>query len=297
MTPVCIHIGFPKAGSTFLQQYFESHPGVDYSRADLDEYRETGVLNLPPDVGRVLKNRIISGEQLSIWAGGRSKDGIETYSMDYDIKAHQRYVAAQLKRSFGEAHILIILRSPHSLVLSLYSQYLSSAGSLGLKHFLRESGELIFRLYDYGYVISEYQNLFGSKNVLVLPYEMLKDNQDKFLAEVNNFFGIPQFELQSDLVNRSIPRTLWSIVRPISFIFRLFIKLFPLETQREWYDAYTERLYSAKENWLSKIPLSTTGSFNTERELVDECVQSHYEFFEGLNDQPFVLPYIDKYKL
>ena len=296
MTPVCIHIGFPKAGSTFLQQYFESHPDVDYSRADLNEYRETGVLNLPPDVDRMLKNRIISGEQLSVWAGGRSKDGIETYSMDYDIKAHQRYVATQLKHLFPEARILIVVRSPHSLLLSLYSQYLLSAGFIGLNRFLKESGDLIFRLYDYEYIIAMYQQFFGLENVLILPYEQLKDDHHGFLSAVNGFFGLSEIDFKSDLVNRSIPQDVWWLLRPISSLFRLSIRLFPLKKQREIYDAYTERLYRAKETWLPNFLAGKTGLRSFDYDLINDCVQKHYKYFEGLGSHANVLAYIDKYR-
>ena len=297
MAPTRIHVGFPKAGSTFLQQYFSAHPSVAYSREELSHYRETGILDLKPTDDNSDKIRVISGEQLSIWAGGRSKDGLEPYSMDYDIRSHQHNVAIRLKELFPDSKILIVVRSPQSLVKSLYSQYLTTAGFTGLKRFLEESGELIFKLYDYSYIISMYQDLFGSGNVLVLPYELLRKDHAEFLRVIEKFFDLPSFEFRSDLVNRSIPRNVWSVLRLISFMMRFFVKLFPKRKQQELFDAYTERLYGAKESWLSEIGKNSSGNQIQDLKLIDEVVQKHYKYFEGLSSHSYVLPYINRYSL
>lgn len=297
MVPIGIHIGFPKAGSTFLREYFTANPNVDCLIGELIQYRETGALHFNLKENSSTKMRVISDEELSIWAGGRSVDQLESYNVSYDIRSHQQKVATQLQQLFPEAKILISVRSPHSLISSLYSQYLSQGGTSGMKGFLQESGELIFKLYDYSYIISMYQDLFGSGNVLVLPYELLRKDHAEFLRVIEKFFDLPSFEFRSDLVNRSIPRNVWSVLRLISFMMRFFVKLFPKRKQQELFDAYTERLYRAKESWLSEIGKNSSGNQIQDLKLIDEVVQKHYRYFEGLSSHSYVLPYIDRYSL
>lgn len=184
-----IHVGFPKAGSTFLQQYLKAHPNVAYSFDELNNYRNTGMFDLDLKGELDGNAHVISEEQLSIWAGGRSREGLELYNMGYEIGAHKYRVASEISERFSDARILIVVRSPYSLLGSIYSQYLTAAGSFGLKRILDDAGELIFKLYDYEFVITTYQKLFGSENVLVLPFELLMDDHQKFLKTVEQFLS------------------------------------------------------------------------------------------------------------
>lgn len=288
-----IHIGFPKAGSTFLHEYFLASEVALYSDDDLLSYRKSGILHVKSleEDDRV---RVISDEQLVVWAGGTAKSGLEEYNIHYEIRKHQQRVAEDLKENLPDARVLIVVRSPVTLLVSLYSQYLSNAGYLGFKQFLNGSGEKIFKLFDYGFVIPLYQKLFGVGNVLVLPYELLASDSTQFLKLMESFAELPHLGFESKKVNKSIPVRAWPWVRLVSLVTRVFISPFSLKLRKKLFDRYLEKLYRAKENWhadkslIKKLGVKSLAA-------IENCILSRYSFYAELKDHEHVRPYIEKY--
>jgi hypothetical protein len=203
-----VHIGYPKAASTWLQQTIFNEPKISFtspwgatSGIAVDQFITTNAFRFsPPSTYQVfepgLKEAarqklipILSQEMLSCdQIGGRywSKE-----------------VADRLHAVFPSAAILILIREQKSMVLSSYGQYIRNGGVHSISHFIgadvgRENSlpgfSAICRLdyLEYDLLISYYHQLFGKNRVLVLPFELLKSNPYNLIQKILNFVGIDQ---------------------------------------------------------------------------------------------------------
>ncbi|MCB9185945.1 MAG: sulfotransferase [Flavobacteriales bacterium] len=288
-----IHIGFPKTGSTFLQQYLNAHPNVVYSYDELDDYKRTGMLDIRQRAILDGQVRVISGEQLSLWAGGLIEEDPESDRLNYDGKKQQKYVAETLMHSAPNAKVLIVLRSPRSLLVSVYSQYISKGGSEEFEPFLNRLGVKICRLYDYQYTIELYQSLFGSENVLVLPFELLDTDTSQFLSVIEEFFELEHFDFNRSKINRSIPVEFLSTFRMTSKVLTKVSKILPIQNQL--FENYLKILRVAKEKWFQGFESNGNLSFANEIAL-NRCIENNYRFYTGLKDHKHVLPFLEYYE-
>jgi hypothetical protein len=60
-----IHVGYSKAGSTFLQAWFERHPELRFAPGGLGGFNDVDELSRPP--GREYKYYVTSFEGLCTW--------------------------------------------------------------------------------------------------------------------------------------------------------------------------------------------------------------------------------------
>lgn len=202
-----IHIGYHKTASTWLQrelftsksQIFEPFSkkeiGISelgnhiieksiskYSHSIIDKELKTAIANiLQKKRHQTNKLFVLSDENLS--------------GNPIRMDNRNKQIALLLKQLFSKAKILIVIREQKSIINSLYFQYLSRGGSVGIRQFLAGNNpKQIYKLnpshYNYDIVVSEYFDLFGRKNVLVLPYEMLKDKPECFIFHIEKFLAI-----------------------------------------------------------------------------------------------------------
>ena len=93
------------------------------------------------------------------------------------------------------------------MIRSLYGQYISQDGEWPLSTFLGKGFErpgyrpiLQLEHYEYDLMVNHYQELFGVEQVLVLPYELLKEDSHSFEKEIHVFSG--SNAVSSEKVNR-----------------------------------------------------------------------------------------------
>jgi hypothetical protein len=58
--------------------------------------------------------------------------------------------------------------------------------------------------YDFDYLIRLYGDAFGEENLIVMPYELLRDDQTAFLATLEERLGISHAEVELGRVNESL---------------------------------------------------------------------------------------------
>ena len=193
MENLLIHIGYHKTATTWLQQklfiteseVFEPMSMLRKGHSSLAkhffyddeqyllspfEYNEARIQKEIESIKGsndklILKIPVISHERLSG----------NPHSSGFDAKK----IASMLKSTFPKAKILIIVREQKSFILSNYFQYLSIGGTCNLNKYLntKYDGKRPFfspNHIKYLPLITEYYNLYGKNNVLVLPYEMFK---------------------------------------------------------------------------------------------------------------------------
>ena len=222
MSPLVLHVGLPKTGTTALQHFlFAQHRGIDYfaSTANagqrsaevqqwLDAFLERVrtiddvAFNYPKereDIGRYICDsaRTTSSTVLISDEGFTARMGIGIGSR-----------AFRLVKLFPGAHVLLVVRNPFELLRSNYAQGLTNIrkrpfiGSFpsSFDSFVREGldrpnhplSPITTILYDK--IASHYVELFGRDNVTVLLYEELRNHPELFLQKLSACLSVDSDE-------------------------------------------------------------------------------------------------------
>jgi len=103
--------------------------------------------------------------------------------------------ARRLHNFFPDARVLIVIREQKSFLLSFYFQYLHMRGMKSINKFLKNRfDDLKIPSFSpdhliYNGLIKHYFELFGSENVIVLPYELFRTNPQQFISELSVFLN------------------------------------------------------------------------------------------------------------
>lgn len=215
-----LHIGYHKTGSSFLQQHVFPNPGfslvakqraltstfvkAEPFRFDVHAARET----LRPGIEEAMENGlmpVLSAERL---AGNPHSGGHDS-----------EQIANRLAATFPETRVLVVIREQTDMLVSAYKQYVNRGGPGTLKQYAKRPSETarvpLFdpRFFEYHRLVGRYQDLFGARNVLVLPYELLKDAPRSFLKRISDFAGVPVASSKDEPVNPSLSALCLSLKR------------------------------------------------------------------------------------
>jgi hypothetical protein len=185
---VVIHIGFPKAGSTWLQR--ELLPRVRNARMVPRTVVRRELLVPSPlafdaraarraVLGRGAERVLLSEEEL---AGNLHTGGLHG--------AMSKEIAERLARAFPDAHVVILLRNQLDMIASAYKQYVEGGGTGSIHRFLRPARSphktpnfsLDFLAYDAQ--VRRYESLFGEDAVHVYPFEDLRRDGGAFVLRL-----------------------------------------------------------------------------------------------------------------
>jgi hypothetical protein len=205
-----IHVGYPKAGSTFLQAWFERHPEIRYAPGGLGGFHDVYTMAIVPE--RSYRYHVTSCEGLSSPHRNPAEvpltaDG-ETGRFPERIRDAQSGVCALLSTLFPGSRILIVTRGFREIAYSGYSQYVRSGGVRHLdgmmRQFTADAGEEASHYFNFDYLIGLYADAFGPENVTVLPYELLREDQSRFLEVLEQELGVSHVEVELGRVNPSL---------------------------------------------------------------------------------------------
>jgi hypothetical protein len=185
-----IHIGWAKAGSSFLQKWFAAHPQIAFSHKGIAGCDTVFDLARQAAAPRAIPCRVTSAETLSTPQplAGRHNVDLDPLAA-YDAHAAQARGCRLLSRLFPTATILIVTRGPRAILPSAYSQYVRSGGERSFVDFCGMAAEA-GHWWDYDHVIGLYEAAFGAENVLVLPYESLRDDPESFCRRIEARLGL-----------------------------------------------------------------------------------------------------------
>jgi hypothetical protein len=211
-----VHIGFPKCASTSLQNsFFSNHPelyhlgsgfnGINGRYIDRDIARvvesdlrfKKEFLWRPETVTGVLDGYFKKASaQQGCRAVGLSSEFLGfTLGNEIDVMAKAR----RLRQVFGKnTTIIMVIREQMDLLKSLYREMVKGGYPGTWRNFL----EYTFLYQDRNWchdfcfdrVLDAYSDLFGRENVLVLPFEQLKQDRAGFLQALCKGLGISPFE-------------------------------------------------------------------------------------------------------
>ena len=206
-----IHVGYPKTGSTFLQAWFERHPELCYSPGGLGGFHSVYEIARPSSQG-AYKYYVTSCEELSTPHEGA---GDARWDFEYAepvrmnrAKERQAAVCSALRSLYPGSRVLIVTRGFKEMIISGYSQIVRMGGRLHLGGMCRELSECLRssddHYLDFDYYLRLYGEAFGEENLIVLPYELLRDDQDRFLATLEERLGIGHAEVKIGRLNPSL---------------------------------------------------------------------------------------------
>ncbi len=193
-TPL-IHIGFPKAASTWLQKYL-FQPDQGYIKimnpidAQLNLIDPPALSFEPQTVHAFLRKQIKQRDPQE-----RSIPVITSEALSgkpYGGGYNRKELADRLKTIFPQARVLIIVREQKSMILSLFKLVVNWGLPHSLAQFLNPIDPRIAPQFNYDYlcydkVVAYYQLLYGKKNVLVLPFEQFKMDPASFIGALKYF--------------------------------------------------------------------------------------------------------------
>ena len=203
-----IHLGYPKAGSTFLQkQVFNqvaNYEGVGAFSNDL-----MGVIfNEPFDVlkAQTLKRRLIKdvnektaiiSHELILLPRLHDEELLQRFrkrslkrGLVIQEKINEEQPCKNLKTLFPEGKIILVIRNQFDITLSEFAHRLREDihpwnNIRNMHRFFAET--FVSKLYDQ--TIQMLYQIFGKENVLVLPFELLNRQPEKFVESITRFTG------------------------------------------------------------------------------------------------------------
>lgn len=245
MKNIYVHLGLPKTGTTFLQELcFPYLKEIHY-------VHEKNYAITPPDgcAGRL--RRIVTTNPLFMNLK-KEKDELDCLLQAVDEKTvliscerlfgnmifnfyDNFYNSRNLKYLFPSAKIIIVIRKQDDLLEALYKQclrvyYCPTVNSFlnyvnkrfedparVLPHPSNNAKQLNFYRY-----VQNYVELFGRENVLILPYEMIKTDQQGFL---NRLFGFMFVEPFYPKENRYVHRSYSLLSCYMAFLLNRFVRV------------------------------------------------------------------------
>lgn len=296
-----IHVGYGKAGSTFLQAWFAAHPELRYAPGGLGGFRDVYELSRPS--GRTYKYYVTSYEGLSLpvrSAGGMHLDFASARPVpETGAKEKQAEVCAVLKSLYPDSRVLIITRGFKGLIISGYSECVRLGTRLHLDGVCREFSQCLRvdddHYWDFDYLIRLYGEAFGEENLIVMPYELLRDDQDRFLSILEERLGMEHAEVRPGRLNPSLsPEELYwypLISRAVSAAARLGGARF-----QKIYRWYVGRILNNRLRPLVKVlRLLRPGGKITAADFPDEILLYCRGKATLLKERPLYAPYAAEY--
>ena len=204
-----IHIGYPKSGSNFLRRWFAQHPQLSFAEGSVAGFRDVyQMVRAAAGRSEVTSYHVTSCEGFATpLEGFGHRPADHTVAPQVPMGQAQEAACRNLRELFPNANVLIVTRGFRGAILSMYSQYVRTGGPLDFADFCasieraipqREDG------WDYGFLIGMYEKAFGEENVIVLPYELLRDDADSFTRALEQRLGLDHFAPSSEKMNASL---------------------------------------------------------------------------------------------
>lgn len=221
-----IHVGYHKAGSTWLKDHV-LRPEHGFHCPPTRRSGAVAEALIIPDSWRfnARRSRAMFADDLHY----AQRHGLVPVISDENLVGKMWHtgfpygheVAWRVRETFPDGRILIVIREQCASLYSRYQQYVKEGGTWSIEDVLNPgSWRSGFRrmydwgLLDYASVIERYYDLFGRKAVLVLPVELLQASPGEFLSRLSAFAGVEEVPVSSNVpTNTGIGGTTVALVR------------------------------------------------------------------------------------
>jgi hypothetical protein len=295
MSQVLIHIGYSKAGSSYLKRWFLAHPDMYYrAKSVAGFYTAEDIVRYAQKNEKEPAYFVLSSEHISVWRG--DYDLITSITSGYNLETYHQRMTATLHDIFAEPYVLIVTRGFSGVLRSLYAQYVRDGGILSFEKLNLQYSAEFSSLYDYTWLIQLYRQVFGAEKVIVLPFELLQNHPAQFIGILQDKLGLQKHsEFTNDKVNPSLdPKSVAAIRRFSAFIFA-GLKIFPRSLQTKIYNYHLRQI--KKKSFLRLIKLIAP-FYDDEHMIVTESMLSNYKGkAEILRSEPLYQGYLKDYLL
>jgi len=279
MARILLHVAYGKAGSSFILRWFEDHP--DFSLITSDEIvsfmskTSGGIVNFgSKNLGRYPKYFVMSDERLGSLLPRKILRS--EYYEDFDIKRYHYDVCKILKGIFRESKVMIVTRNYKDYFRSNYSQYIKGGGDLAFQDYLTKFRHLFEELLDFNYLIELYASTFGKQEMIVMPYELLRDDIDFFFSFIENKLGLKQFRVANIKVNSSLNSGELSYYRAMSKVAASITEKLKQPYSTKLYENYIRSIRSRYHPWAKLLRYFTNKGKNSLN-----CPSEYYFAFRG----------------
>ena len=292
-----IHIGFPKTGSSYLQGWFDAHPRMYYqNHAITGFYHSHDIARYAESTDPIHDCFVLSSEDLSVWKGEVDIVGVK-YARFYDVKAYHAKLSETLHRIYPQAKMLIVTRGYISYFSSLYAQYISSGGALSFEVFHERFGSLFPVAYDITHIVTQYRQVMGDENVIVLPYELLNSDPQTFTKLIEHEVGITEnFTGSKEKVNPSFDKKILATYLRVSNLLVRLISPLPYKIQAKIYGFYVHKLNQKRPHPVMRF-LARFTKKDIEMKGMEILVDSLKGRSEILRNEKLYQPYLKEYLL
>lgn len=293
MTGHLIHIGYAKTGSTYLQRWFARHPQLGYAEGGVGglssvyQIAQQGARPQPGMLYRVTSNEAMATPHA--YAGDIAR-------IDYNqigTSASQAAVCSMLADLFPNARILIVTRGFRSMILSSFSQYARSGGAEDFASMLKRPHDE--NVWNYNCLIGLYRQAFGEKQVIVMPYELLRDDAEAFIRALEAQLGLDHCPPMSERVNVSVSA---AEMRWYPRLTRIMRRL-PLENRfgRYIFRAYVSALIECRLRPVASLLELLAPTPGEPVSVDDDLLERFRGKAECLRAEPLYAPYLKDYLL
>lgn len=198
-----IHVGYPKTGSTFLQRWFSAHPQLAHVPGGIAGHADAfGIARAAVSRDPAIRFRVTSHEELTVPNHEAGHHGLRTFTDGGAPGDAQLRVCALLVGLFPTAHVLVVTRGYRAMWLSAYSEYVRFGGTMPLGG-VDGAGGGPRDWWNYDGVIGAYDAAFPGR-VIVLPYELLRDDAGAFLRAIEERLGLDHHPPEPERVHPSL---------------------------------------------------------------------------------------------
>ncbi len=215
-----VHIGLPKCASTTLQnRLFTKQRAFTYvgwinkGSGNSESLRDL--------IARITFQDLLDYDHAAMEAALRALPEVTTAperpilvsaeSLSAEGRADRRLVAERLHRLFAPAKVLIVLRAQPAMVQSMYLHHIRSSGEriISFEQWLDQTyGGIRFlngrRIgLNYEPLVRTYEEFFGPGNVVVIPFEFIRDENSAFFTRLAEMLHLPLADVQACLLQNA----------------------------------------------------------------------------------------------
>lgn len=241
---VVFHIGYHKTASSWLQQiYFPAHPEIEMiadSVAPWDDPLLRSLIATSDRKFEPLQCKKLLAQNISALESSMSDNVVPVVSAErfsgYPLSGgfDSFSIARRIHSVEPQAKIIMLVRGQVEMISSVYKQMVSEGypGRFSdmLHHTSWKTVGFDPAYFEYDILISKYHSLFGKKNVLVLPYELMRSDSKEFIRQLCDFLGVAAMQPPKTkrTINRSLTAFSLNMVRRMNYFRRSELNPYPV---------------------------------------------------------------------
>lgn len=197
---ILVHIGYPKTASTFLQFKIFNNESLgfkDITKGSMAYFVEWDDFDFSAEKVREYYHNVLSESQSK---GLIPVISSEVFSVRFGKPTYQKTLAERLYETFPDAKIFFFIREQMGAIASFYNQVVKGRYTRSIEEFIEDAinkegnpqligdrKRISVNNYKYDLLIDYYQKKFGKEKVLVLPFEMFKQESIKTMNILLDF--------------------------------------------------------------------------------------------------------------